>query len=315
MDNQYPSQCLSLLQKMDGNWSVRAQVKYHEELNSQYQFDETQKDFRDDLLPFKDHPYYLQASEKVKNKILSCGWLIYNRKTVDIELKLINPVCNHIISERIPGTEDETIQQIASDTLVDESYHVKLVNKACSITQKHRGLQSLKLPEFHIVSEMSRALECCTETWQKIIVQLVTAIVSELLISDYLKLLADDMTIQPINRITVDTHRRDELAHSSIFKNLTKCIYSQLNEEEKKFFDDMLPKPVCWFGNMELDVWEAILKQIGFPQAEKMIAECKLNPINLKQIDYTGVTALAEELGILECDRGFDSFARQGLLN
>lgn len=292
-----PSASLGLLQKMNGKWSVRAQVKHDEEFE-QYRFDPSKKDFRDNLLPFADHPCYLQAGEEMKNKILSCGWLAYNWKTVAIELKLIVPVCYHIIYKQIPGAEYEIIQKIASDTLVDEAYHVMLVNKACCITRKHRGLQELELPEFQIVTQMHRTLDECTSNWQKIIVQLVTAIVSEVFISDYLKLLATDMTIQPLNRLTVETHRRDEQAHSCIFKNLAKCIYSQLSPEQKDFFAKVLPLPVYWFGNKELDVWFAMLKQIGFPHAEKMIADCKYNEINLQRIDYTEVMTLAQELSI-----------------
>jgi hypothetical protein len=35
--------------------------------------------------------------------------------------------------------------------------------------------------------------------------------------SDYLRLLSEEMAIQPFNRLTVEAHRRDELAHGSIF--------------------------------------------------------------------------------------------------
>ncbi len=311
------SLCRSLLQKMGTNWHRRAQVKKKkEELDAEWIFDETKKDFRVDLLPFKDHPDFWQAPVEVQNQILSCGWLAYNEKTIDIESKVITPACYHIIYKDVPGAEDEISQQIASETLVDESYHVLLVINACCITRKRRGLPSLKLPDFNLVTNMYREQANCSETWQRIIVQLVTAIVSEVFISDYLKLLADDTTIQPLNRITVDTHRRDELTHSSIFKNLTKCIYSQLNRKQKEFFIEMLPKPVRWFANAELAVWKAMLEQIGFPRTEPVITDCAaINELNLMRIDYTGVTALAEELGILDSERGIDSFGREGLLN
>jgi len=66
----------------------------------------------------------------MKQKILSCGWLAYNEKTVEIESKIISPVCNHIIDREIPGLEDEASRQIASDTLIDEAYHIQLVVSA-----------------------------------------------------------------------------------------------------------------------------------------------------------------------------------------
>ncbi len=310
------SQCRSLLQKISRNWHRRAQVKKEEPSINPILDDDTKPDFRTDLLPFKNHPDFLQAPEEVQNQILSCGWLAYNEKTIDIEAKVIAPACYHIIYKDIPGIEDEISQQIASQTLVDEAYHVLLVNHACSITRKGRGLQSLKLPDFNLVTNMHNELLNCSETWQKIIVQLVTAIVSEVFISDYLNVLADDPTIKSFNRLTVYTHRCDELAHGSIFKNLAKYIYSQLNREQKDFFIDMLPKPVRWFANMELIVWKAMLEQIGFPHTERVIADCvAMNEINLMRIDYTGIMALATEVGIFDCERGIESFGREGLLN
>ncbi|WP_364305814.1 diiron oxygenase [Moorena sp. SIO4A5] len=179
-----------------------------------------------------------------------------------------------------------------------------------------KGLESLKLPDFNLVIKMRQEQDRWSEDWQKIIVQLVTAIVSEVFISDYLKLLAEDSTIQPFNRLTVDMHRRDEMAHSPIFKNLAKLVYSKLTKQQKEFFMEMLPKPVNWFANIELGVWEAMLAQIGFPHTKEVIGDCaRDNEVNLMRIDYNGVTKLAKELGILDSQRGLDSFAQANLLN
>lgn len=311
------SLCRTLLKKMSNNWERRAQVKTRkEELNGDWTFNETKQDFRANLLPFHDHPAFLQAPLEVQSQILSCGWLAYNEKTVNIEAQVITPACYHIIYRDLPGVDDDISQQITSETLVDEAYHVMLVLKACCITRNRRGLRSLKLPKFNLVTSMEREKANCSENWQKILLQLVTAIVSELFISDYLKRLSTDKSIQPFNSLVVDLHRRDEMAHSPIFENLTKCIYAQLNREQKEFFIEMLPKPVRWFSNMELTVWKAMLEQIGFSQTEQVIAECTAtNEINLMGIDYTGVTTLAEELGIFDSQQGIDSFGREGLLN
>lgn len=105
------SRCRALLQKMAENWHQRAQVaqvKHKvEQLNQpQWRFDPNKDDFRIDLLPFKHHPDFQQAPVEVKQKILSCGWLAYNEKTVEIESKIISPACNHIIYQEVPGVED-----------------------------------------------------------------------------------------------------------------------------------------------------------------------------------------------------------------
>jgi hypothetical protein len=101
------------------------------------------------------------------------------------------------------------------------------------------------------------------------------AIVSEVFISDYLKVLSTEMAIQPFNRLTVDAHRRDELAHGSVFKGLAKCLYGSLNAREREFFIEELPKPVHWFANIELDVWQAMLQQVGFRATDTVISNCR----------------------------------------
>lgn len=187
---------------------------------------------------------------------------------------------------------------------------------ACQVTRQQRNLHKLKLPSFALTTNMYREQSYYAEPWQKILIQVATAIVSEVFISDYLELLAHDREIQPLNQMTVETHRRDEMAHGSIFKNLTKCIYSQLNSTQKEFFVNVLPKPVRWFANTELVVWKSMLQQIDFPHVESVIADCAAsNEVNLMSMDYTELISLAEEVGILDSALGIDSFSREGILN
>lgn len=316
LTNQKPlSHSRSLLQKMNKDWALRSQVK-KEESNLESLLDPTLPDFRVDLLPFHKHSRFLTVAPSIQQKILSCGWLIYNLKTVDIELKVINPVCEDILYQKLPGVEDENIQEIVADTLIDESFHVKLVKRACSITKQQRGLEFQNLPAFNLISSMQREQDSYSENWQKTIIRLVTAIVSEVFISDYLNLLSDDRKIQPFNRMVVYTHRCDEQAHGCIFKNLTKCIYNQLNPQEKEFFIEKLPLPVRWFANMEFPLWNSLLEQIGFDHTQEMLNDCAAdNEVNLMRLDYSGIITLAQELGIFDSQHGIDSFVRQGLFN
>ena len=77
----------------------------------------------------------------------------------------------------------------------------------------------------------------------------------------------------------------------------------------------MLPKPVHWFANSELEVWQAMLQHIGFRTTDTVIRDCRrANEENLARIDYSAVIALAQEVGLLDGQRGLDSFAREGLV-
>lgn len=307
-------QAPAVLTRLAANWGRRAQVK-REEIEVIQLLDAERPDFLPALLPFKDHPLFLAASDQMQQTILSCGWLAYNEKTVDIEAHIITPACLHIVYGEVPGLGDGVSRQLASETLVDEAYHTLLVSNASHVTRTQRHLEALPVPLSALVTKMREAQDQCSESWQKVLIHLATAIVSEVFISDYLKLLSGDMSIQPLNRLTVAMHRRDELAHSSIFRHLAKALYAALGTRERAFFLEVLPKPVRWFANQEWDVWQAMLHHIGFAQTETVINDCRRqNEENLTRLDYSGILDLAEALGMGPDQRGLDSFAQEGLL-
>lgn len=307
------AQAAIVLKKLAGSWNTRAQVRKLD-IDHSVQFHEEADDFLIDLLPFKDHPFFLSASDEIKKKVLSCGWIIYNQKTVAIETEIINPACVDLLAELIPGVADAVSKQIVSETMVDESYHVLLVLGAINITSQKRGL-FIKAPSFNLVNNMRRMQGEYSFRWQKSLIQLATAIVSEIFISDYLKLLSENEQIQPINRYTVKVHREDELAHSNIFKNLSKCIYVNLNKKEKEFLAEIIAKPVKWFADRELDAWRSVLEQIKFDGASQMIADCKhINSQCLNFIDYSELISLADEIGLTDIPVGLDSFYKEGLI-
>jgi hypothetical protein len=302
-----------VLQKLAASWPRRAQVK-KAELDASMS-DKGKDDFIPELLPFRDHPLFTAAPTALRRQVLSCGWLAYNEKTVDIEAKIINLACLQIVHGDVPGLRDGASREIAAQTLVDEAYHILLVSRANEITRAQRGLLSVPIPECNLVKQMRACQDRYRESWQRTIIQLATAIVSEVFISDYLKLLSDEMSIRPFNRLTVAAHRRDELAHGNIFRNLAKCMYTALSAKERAFFVSVLPQPVRWFANLELDVWQTMLEHIQFPDSAKLIRDCRdVSEENLAALDYSGIISLGDELGMLQTPRGVDSFAGAGLL-
>jgi hypothetical protein len=58
-----------------------------------------------------------------------------------------------------------------------------------------------------------------------------------------------------------------------------------------------------------------MLQQIGLRATGTVIRDCRsANEENKARIDYPDLIALAEELGLLDGQRGLDSFARAGLV-
>ena len=220
----------SLLVKISNSWEKRSQVRKNSKVDNLVVFDKEADDFLEELLPFKHHYLYQSSSPQVKKQILSCGWLIYNQKTFSIETKIITPACVHILFDEVPGFSDLVSKMIISETMVDESYHTLLVSNAIRLTSQYRML-SLVFPKFNLCRQMSLCQESYTEKWRKVLVQLATSIVSEIFISDYLKLISASSEIQPFNQLVTSIHRKDELAHAGIFKLLTKIIVSGLSKK------------------------------------------------------------------------------------
>lgn len=306
------SKSYQILQKMSCSWHKRAQVKKNEneEFDIELVFDKNRADFRIDLLPFSNHPDFLSSSPELQQRILSLGWLIYNRKTVDIESRIVTPSCNYILYGDVPGLESEVSQQTVSEVMVDEAYHVLLVIRACRITCEQRKLLHISFPTFDLVSNLYKEQSQHAEKWEKILIQLAASVVSEVFVSDYLDLLCGDHNIQPFNRLTVEAHRADEASHHSIFKHLAKCMYHNLNQAQKNFFTQALLKPVHWFASQELLAWQSVLQQISFPSWERMTEDCiSNNAKNLMKIDYSGLIMLADELEIKDFSQRLEMMA------
>lgn len=307
------SRSRSLLDRFASTWPKRAYVK-NQELGPF--FEEGKEDFLEHLLPFREMPQYQRCSPELKSRVLSCGWLIYNAKTVQIETEIVSPTCMNVIRGDMPGLCDEISQRAVCETMVDEVYHVHLVEQASRLTRRRRRLENVSIPQFNLVRHMRRRQDGYAEPWRKRMVQFATAVVSEIFISNYLHLLSEDTEIQPFNRMTVAAHRHDEMAHSPLFRSLACMVFAELTEQERATFADLLPEPVLWFADRELDIWQTLLLQIGFPGAQKMIRECRsFGAADLKQLDYSSIVVLAEEVGILDSTTGRQSFRRQGLVS
>lgn len=286
------------IDRFTDSWFGRANVrKIEPELMPTY--DPNKPDFLAELLPFHDHPLYQNAPEELKQTALSCGWIAYNEKTVAIESKIVSPACMHLIDGEVAGFPRHRYRDSVSQALTDEAFHILLVVRANNETRRRRQLGELTLPAFDLVASMQRHQEKHPEKWKKILIQLATSVVSEVMVSEYLSRLSNALDIQPLNRITTEIHRRDESAHNGLFKSLGAVIYHGLNAREREFFVGALSQPSIWFASPELDVWEAMLEQIGFPGAKRMIADCRAQRrAKGVHLDLSTLETLFADLGV-----------------
>ena len=284
--------------KFVASWPQRAAVKRSEPDFEQI-FDIRCPDFLVELLPFCDHEDFVRAPERFRQAALSCGWLAYNAKTIAVEAKIVTPACMHVIDDVVPGVPARRYREAIAEALVDESYHILLTSNACDVTRIHRGLDHVRLPEFELVRSMHAEQERHPEPWKKLLVQVATAIVSEMLVSDYLKLLSETADVQPFNVLTTAIHRKDESAHNGLFKTFGTELHQQLAPHEQEFLLHLLAKPAQWFASAELNVWQTMLTQIKFPNADRIIADCRdQNHLMSRSLDLSTLQRLYEDLDL-----------------
>lgn len=286
-----------VLRRLTTTWPLRAGVK-RAPLDAAALYDPAAPEFLDVLLPFRDHPQYLAAPPELRQRVLACGWIAYNEKTVAIESHIVVPACRHVIDGEIAGVDDELCRQALAQIFADEAYHVLLVLDAARSARERRGLLHLRVPPPELLRRMLAAEDKADAPWQRRLIRVLCAIVSEVSISDYLALLATASEVQPLNRLTTDIHRKDEAAHSVLFKAIARGLWRQLSVLQREFVTAFLPRPIAWFADTELEVWRAMLQQIDFPGADSMIDDCgATREVELARRDYSALTELTQELG------------------
>ncbi|MEZ6073562.1 MAG: diiron oxygenase [Pirellulales bacterium] len=285
------------LQRIRESWDERAGVRQPQ---PSLDWDPEYPDFLVGLLPFHDHPDFAAAPYEMRMKALTCGWLAYNEKTVCIESQIIGPACSHLINGEIGDFRGDEHRETIAEAMVDEAYHILLVSRSSSISRTRRGLTNVVIPQCSLVTDMKRRQEDFPEEWKKRLVTVATSIVSETLISEYLSRLASAPGVQPLHCVTTEIHRRDEAAHNGVFKSLGAMLYHTLSLREREFFLDVLVEPTRWFGNPDLDVWHAMLRQIDFPKADRIIADCRAEAArHTNQLDLSTLESLFADLGVV----------------
>ncbi|MCE2595057.1 diiron oxygenase [Motilimonas cestriensis] len=288
---------LNIINGLTNLWNNRAKI--HEgDPSLDLTFEPDKDDFKEELLPFYQHPVWIAADPALRQQVLSYGWIIYNEKTIQIESKLIAPVCDLIIDGEFPGSEQDEIKHAISQALVDEAFHTLMAVKSINIVYRERGLERIKLPKFELIHCLEEMLLGCHTEFERKLVRLAVACASETLITDYLGSLSKDDQLQPLCYKTVEAHAADEWSHASVFSYTMAEIFAKLSEHNKSLYLATLPKAVKAFGDDELNAWHTILATIQFPHFEVMLADCRERNNNAVEVDTQGIAKLLNSLGI-----------------
>jgi alpha-N-dichloroacetyl-p-aminophenylserinol N-oxygenase len=297
----------AVIRRLARNWDRRATVK-RSEPDIDALFDPSRPDYPEQIVPFRNHPTWQALPDDLRSRLLSWGWIAYNRHTVLAEQRVANPAFALVMEGEFPGLGGAEMEIALAQAMVDEQYHSLMHMTASALTRRKRqhDFSDIVLPESHTARTHQRLRMQSTERWQRSLTTLAFATVSEISINAYLDLLADDPDIQVVNSTTARLHNRDEYCHASISDEMAKLVYDVLDAEKRRFFLDMLIAGLQAFVATDYAAWSAILATEQVGGWERMVADVRDDTTNARIVrDYTGLYLLLSDMNVLD-DVDFD---------
>lgn len=272
-----------MLKKLSALWKNRAAVNNVQPEYPESEFDSAKQDFSESLLPFRQHDAWREASDEIKNTCLSYAWVMYNLKTICIECDIVTPACEDIIKYPPVNSPNRAgLQDVMSETLLDEALHTRMSVIACNYICDQRKLEPLNYTDFNLIKWKDNILADCGAEWQRRLTRFAIACASETLITDYLKVMAEDNGIQKICHDVTRIHAEDEWSHSSVFSYVAYDIVRDLSLSERRYLRNTMLKTAHFFADNELGAWDAIFKLTKMPCAGDIISETEnSNEINI----------------------------------
>ncbi|OXX51473.1 aminobenzoate oxygenase [Vibrio sp. V12_P9A6T4] len=287
----------TMLKKLSKLWEQRAivnndQIKYQELI-----FDKDKSDFSEILLPFAKHDAWIEASDSIKSQCLSYAWGLYNLKTIYIECDIVTPACEDLIKSPPSNSNMKgTIQDVMSEALLDEALHTRMSLLASNYIYDRRGLVPFHYQGFNLIKWRKKLLSECNSEWERRLTRFSIACASETLITDYLKTMAEDVTIQSVCHEVTKAHAMDEWSHSSVFSLVATDIVNGLSNKEKNFLATTMRKTVKMFANNELGAWETVLSALNFDGYKDMINDT--NEHNEIEVFSGSVESVISRIGL-----------------
>ncbi|UKY51640.1 diiron oxygenase [Streptomyces inhibens] len=266
-----------LLLQLTKRWGKRVAVK-KDELDLDGHFDPELPDFPEHLVPLLTLPGSPPPDTEGQRRILSASWIAYNAKTTAIEDEIILPACRLMLQERIPVRKDEAAVAALHQTIIDEHYHILMCQNAASVTRRRRELTDLTFdPQaWSVVRALQERRRELTGTARDL-VEIAFALAAETTINAFLSTISTEFGIQPMNRITVDMHRRDESGHAVVFRELAVSLYGELSVEERELFKDALVQGLDAFRAPDFDPWVGVARTGGMDVTADELREAAAN--------------------------------------
>jgi alpha-N-dichloroacetyl-p-aminophenylserinol N-oxygenase len=261
-----------LLAKLTARWGERVAVK-QDELDLDGHFDPRLPDFPDHLVPILHLPGENTLDSEARQQILSAAWIAYNQKTSAIENEIILPAVRLMLDDSIPVRKDDIAVAALHQTIIDEHYHILMCQNAAGVTRRRRNLAGLSFNSrgWSTVRGLHHYRTNLTGT-ERDLVEIAYALAAETTINLLFTDLATDFNIQPMNRITVDMHRRDESGHAVVFRELAGPLYRALAVGERELFKAALLQGLVDFQAPDFAPWAAVAGAGGLDVSAEQVA-------------------------------------------
>lgn len=254
------------------------------------------------LIPFAEHPRFLDAPEESRRLVNTLAWQAYNARVIAAEEYVANPTFEMLAHGVFPGIDRYEAKEAVQQSHIDEVWHTYMHMTAMQRTKEARNL-TLEPDYSHPVTNR-RLFELTaqrSEKWERDILFLVWTVVGELHINNFLELLARDKTIHPMHSLVARLHARDEAAHGPIVAELMKDVFVHLTKAQRDLFAGSVGDAIRALAAQDYELWSEILQFVDIPGTVEIIADTRNLPgTDMMFTDFSTVERLVRELEIEE---------------
>ncbi|AJK46537.1 diiron oxygenase [Burkholderia plantarii] len=287
-----------VVERLAASWDHRVAVRQPRLDLTQY-CDDSIPEFPISMVPFWDDEDFAPLPHADKLRFLGAAWVAYNEKAMYLEDEIVQPLCSLLLKRRLPGTGDARLKQALAQIQVDEQFHILMCLEVCHCARERHRLGDLEVPEPLVGVAQRARLAAARDEREAAIVRLAYASVAEMSINAYLTQVSTDLSIQPLNRINTDLHRRDEAAHGTGFHEIVGSVYRALDAPGQAAFAAEIAAALDVFTTPDTTAWHAILAHLAVPHRERILArlDARNEGVRLSR-DYATLRSLFDELGI-----------------
>jgi hypothetical protein len=287
----------ALARSLAESWNTRVAVR-RERLDLSKYCDPAIPDFPIAMVPFWDHPAFREVDEPTRRRLLGAAWIAYNEKTIEVETDIVNPACTSLLRDELPGASQLAVKEVVAQTQVDEQFHILMCLEVCASARRRHGLERFVVPKSLLARRVQAALEAAPPRSVPL-VRMAYAIVAETSINAFLRAISSDTTIQPLNRMNTELHRRDEGSHSALFCALGPAVFSRLGDGDKRQFTAYVERALADFTAPDPSAWTAVFAHLELPCTLALLPILgSLRPKVPMSRDYRALLALLDEIGM-----------------